>query len=178
MKKWMYVVIGVVVVVGVVLAVRLAPERPPVENGIPDGVNGVPDNGVPDIETATSLHFSVEWTNDETGEWTYMGKNMGTEDMKLRFEGTLDDVEEGLIINGELRKMWSLQDGVWFDEGVEDEYWDMFWDMLAAPFEAYVAELYDWTHGDWTYTEPHTGYSVRIYNIQVNPDLSDALFEP
>jgi hypothetical protein len=183
MKKWMYVVIGVVVVVGVVLAVRFAPERSPVENGIPDGGNGVPDNGVPDngapdIATATSLQFSVEWANDETGELTYSGKDMGTEDMKLRCEGTLDGVEEGFIINGELRKIWSLQDGVWRDEGIEDEYWDTFWDMFVTPFEAYAAELYDWTHGDWTYTEPYMGYSVRIYNIQVNPDLSDALFAP
>jgi hypothetical protein len=188
MKKWMYIVIGVVVVVGVILAVRLAPERSPVENGIPDGVSSVPDNdvpdngvadiGVPDIATATSLHFSVEWTNDETVEWTYMSKNMGTEDMKLRWEGTVDGTEEGFIINGELRKIWSLQDGVWVDEGIEDEYWDMFWGTWTTPFEGYVDELYDWTQGDWSYTEPATGYSVRIYNIQVNPDLSDALFEP
>jgi len=198
MKKWMYVAIGVVVVVGIVLAVRLAPERPPVENGIPDVVNGVPDNGVPDngvpdngvpdngvpdngvqdIATATSLRFNVGWTNYETVEWIYMSKNMGTEDMKLRYEGTVDGIEEGFIMNGELRKMWSLQDGVWSDAGIEEEYWDMMWAMWASSFDVYVGHLYDWTHGDWTFTDPATEYSIRIYNIQVNPNLSDAQFEP
>lgn len=64
----MYVAIGIVVVVGVVLAVRLAPERPPVENDVPDIVNDVPDavNDVPDLEpgqiTAINGKLNPDWT--------------------------------------------------------------------------------------------------------------------
>ncbi|MFO7773843.1 MAG: hypothetical protein R6V59_07940 [Dehalococcoidia bacterium] len=190
MKKWMYVVIGVVVVVAVVLAVRLAPERPLVENDVNDVVNDVPDNGipdndvpdndvpdndVPDIATATSLHFTVEWTNDEKMVWTYMAKDIGTENLKLRIEMT-NGYDMAYVVNGELREVWVVSEGEWV--AMPDAQWDEWWDEHRADLHAHISELHDWTHGDWTYTEPITGYSVRIYNIQVDPHISDALFEP
>jgi len=73
-------------------------------------------------------------------------------------------------VNGELRRVWELQDGTWVEEHIPDEVWGMF--------EAHRTQLLGWTHGDWTYTDPETGYSVRIYDVQVDPSLADALFEP
>ncbi len=148
-----------------------------IDNGVDNGVENGVDNDVPDVEGATSLQFTVEWSNGESGSWTYMAKDMGTEDLKLRFEGVFEGVEEGFIVNGELRTMWALEDGVWVDQEIPAEYWDMYWDMWAAPFEAYVGELYGWTGGEWGYTDPYTGLQVRIYDVAVNPDLPDALFE-
>jgi|GEM_PF-1372618 len=155
------------------------PDNGDPDNDIPDNdVPDVPDNDFPDVAGATSIRYTVEWANDVTGTWTYTGKDMGTADMKFRWEGTVDGVTDGFIINGELRKIWSLENGEWVDQDIPPEYWHMFWESIAAPFEEYTTQLYDWTHGDWTYTDPHTGYSVRIHNIQVNPDLPDALFRP
>lgn len=195
MKKWMYVAIGVVVVVGVVLAVRfLAPESPPVANDVPgpngnvvdNGVDGDADNdvdnGVPGVETATSMWFSVEWTNDETGAITYMAKDIGTEDFKLRGDGWEEGLEMGVIINGELGQMWYLEEDDWIGIGIPvehwGEYWGEYWEGYVTMFNDYITGLHGWTHGDWTYTDPEEGYSVRVYDIEVNPDLDDALFEP
>ena len=189
MKKWMYVVIAIVVVVGVVLAVRLASERPLVENdvndvandvvndvpdnGVPD--NDVPDNDVPDVAGATSIRYTVEWTNDERMVWEHWAKDIGTEKLKIRI-GMTNGYDMMYVVNGDLRKVWMVSDGEWI--AMPDEQWDEWWDEHRADLETHIGELHEWTHGDWTYTEPYTGYSVRIQNIQVNPDLPDALFQP
>jgi hypothetical protein len=197
MQKWMYAVIAIVAVVavlGVILGVRyLAPDRPPVDNGGPvqngESINGAPDNGengapdgngngVPDVGAATSLQFSVDLTNGETGQFTWLAKNIGADDFRLRLEWRWDEFEEGIIIDGQLHRIWHLEEGAWIEEDMVAEYWDVYWDLLMVPFERYVMALRDWTHGDWTYTDPVEGYLVRIYDITVNPELDDALFEP
>lgn len=184
MQKWMYVVIGIVAavaVVGVVLGVRyLGPERPPVENGVPpqngDVVNGVDDNDVPDVAAATSLRFSMEFTNGEIGDFTWLAKNIGTEEFKLRIEGLLYGFEIGYIVNGELQRAWELRDDEWID--MPSEAWDEVWDGFVTELDVVISELDEGTHGDWTYTDPDEGYLVRIYDIEIDPDLDDALFEP
>jgi len=86
MKKWMYVAIGVVLVVGVALGAHfLASERGSVDNDVP-GPNGDVVDGVPDVATATSMLFSVEVTNNETAVYTYMAEDIGTDNLKLRVE--------------------------------------------------------------------------------------------
>ena len=194
MKKGMYVALGIVLSLSLVLTFGCGESEPtPIENDVPDVEvgndvpdpevgNDVPDpevgNDVPDVAAATSMQYTVEWTNGETGEWTWMAKDMGTENLKLRWEGSVDGSEEGMIINGELRKIWTLTDGAWIEEDIPHGYWDMVWRGFAAPFEAHTTQLHDWTHGDWTYADPDTGFHVRIHSIQVNPDFPDSLFEP
>ena len=198
MKKWMYVVTGVVVVaavMAVILGVRfLALERPAVENDVPGPNGNVVDNGadsdvdngvddVPDVAAATSIRFSVEWTalDDEAVACTHMAKDIGTEDFKLRIDGQVDSFEAGTItvgtiINGELGQAWMFQNGEWVEIPVE--YWGGYWEGAVTELDAYIAELQGWTHGDWTFAHPDYGYQIRIYDIDVGPDLDDALFEP
>ena len=191
MKKWMYVVTGIVVVavvMAVILGVRfLAPERPAVENGVPGPNGNVVDNGadsdvdngvddVPDVATATSIQFKGEWTNDETVTFTYVAKDIGTEDFKSRMDGWAEGLEVGIIINGELGQAWSFQDGEWVE--IPDERWDDYWEAALSELDLYISELQEWTHGDCTFTHPDYSYQVRIYDIEVEPDLADGLFEP
>ena len=192
MKRWMYVVTGIVVVaavMAVILGVRfLAPERPAVENHVPgqngnvvhNGVDGnadnAVDNGVPGVETATSIQLEVEWTNDETVALTYRAKDIGTENFKSRMDGLAEGLEVGIIINGELGRAWSFQDGEWVE--IPDERWDDYWEAALSELDLYISELQGWTHGDCTFTHPDYRYQVRIYDVEVNPDLPGTLFEP
>ena len=162
MKKALSLAMGVVVVLGLVLAGGCD------ENGTDD---------TPNVGAATSMRFSVEWTNGHSEQWTYTAKDIGTEDFKLRWEGTSNGDEDGLIMNSELRRLWFLEDGQWVEEDVPDGFWELFTETYRIAFEAYMTALEDWTDGDWSYTDPGTGGQVRIYDIEIDPDLSDTLFE-
>ncbi|MFP3897741.1 MAG: hypothetical protein ACLFVD_00285 [Dehalococcoidia bacterium] len=188
MQKWMYAVIAIAIVVGVVgmvMMVRLlTQERPPVENGMPpqngNAVNGVPDNGengVPDVATATSLRFKMELTNGEMGEFTWTARNIGTDGFQLKIEGTLYGYDIGYIVNGELEQIWQLEGGEWIAKDRGDEDWDEVWDGFVSELDVVRNELYQWTGGNCTYVDPNEGYKVRIYDIEVNPDLSGERFE-
>ncbi len=183
MKKWMYVVTGVVVVaavMAVILGVRfLAPERPAVENGVPASNGDVVDNGVdgiPDVAAATSIRFSVERTNAEKAEYTYSAKDIGTQDFRSRIDGQAEGLEVRIIINGELRQAWVFQDAKWVE--VPDQSWNDYWEGALSELDLYICELEGCTNGDCIFAHPEHGYQVRIYDIEVDPDLSDALFKP
>ena len=191
MKRWMYVVTGIVVVavvMAVILGVRfLAPERPAVENHVPgpngnvvdNGANSDVDNGVddvPDVAAATSIRLCVERTNDEKAEYTYVAKDIGTGDFKSRIDGQAEGLEVRIIINGELGQAWIFQNGEWVM--IPDEPWDDYWGAALAELDLYISELHGWTGGDCIFTHPEHGYQVKIYDVEVNPDLPDTLFEP
>jgi len=188
MQKWMYVTIGVVVVGLVILGVRsLAPGRLTVDNGVPapngNAANGVRDDDDSDGRSgapATSLEFSVDWTNDETTRWKFAAKDIGEADFKLRVdwsvEGGVHPFEEGVIIDAGLRELWHLQDGQWIAQPAE--LWESYWGtFVTALFDVYSAELYARGYQGWTY-EDVSGHSVRVHGIQVNPHLPDSLFKP
>jgi len=169
MKKTFGLLLGLVLMLSLVAAVGCSDDP---NDEIP---NDVPNDS--DVAGATSLQYSVEWSNDATGDFTFMAKDIGTEDAKLKWEGTTDGVEEGTIINGELKSIWVLEDGAWVELDVPDFMWDDVWDDLWRMFETHRTHLLEWTDGDWTYTDA-AGNSVRIYDVQVDPTLADALFEP
>ena len=78
------------------------------------------------------------------------------------------------IINGALEKVWAYSDGEWIELS---EFFPTYWDTWNSAWQGYRTNLLDWTgYGDWTYTTPN-GDSVRIYNISINPSLSDSLFQ-
>ena len=156
MKKWMYVAIAVVVVVGVALAVYFV------------------QSDVPSVETATSMLFSVEVTNNETAVYTYMAEDIGTHHLKLRVEWWGEGFKHGVILNGELGQASYLENDNWVE--LPQKEWDAVWHAFVTEFEMHRSELYEWREGDWTYTDPDFGYLFRIYDIEVDPELDDALF--
>ena len=158
MKKWMYVAIGVVVVVGVALAVYFV------------------QGDVPSVETTTSMVFSVEATNNETAVYTYTAEDIGTEHLKLRVEWWGEGFAHGVIIDAELRQVWYLENDDWLEMPQEEQ--GQVVGMFVREFEKHRGELYRWRGGDWTYTDPEFGYSFRFYDIEVDSGLDDALFVP
>ncbi len=169
MRKNIYVMAILLLCLG--LALSGCAEEDGDENG-----NG---NAADDIEEASSLKFTVEGTTAEGdhGILTWSAKDIGTEAMKMRAEGTSNGEEFGYILNGVTKTIYALEDGVWEKHEFGDDYWDMMWDSYETMFQSYHTALTGWTGGEYTYTDGE-GNQARIYEIQVNPSLDDSLFNP
>ena len=129
-----------------------------------------------DIETATSLSFKVDTTVMGTEyTMTFKGKDIQSTNTKFRIDATIAGEEFKLIIyTGEENAwMWMSATG-WQDIS---ETMQPYLEQYQTQFDAYKEELSDWTGGDYTYTDPTTGATVRIYDVVLNPDLPDTLFQ-
>ena len=129
-----------------------------------------------DIETATSLSFKVDTTVMGTEyTMTFKGKDIQSTNTKFRIDGTAAGEEFKLIIyTGEENAwMWMSATG-WRDISATMQ---PYLEQYQTQFDAYKEELSDWTGGDYTYTDPTTGATVRIYDVVLNPDLPDTLFQ-
>jgi hypothetical protein len=137
------------------------------------------------LESATSLAFKVDVTAEETtGTIIFKMKDIGTDDMKVRMDVTAlvngTTQETSMIVNGELRKAWMYENGVWTD--MSDNVSEALWDTLSEPLvyenvlSSFGVNLSGWTGGDYTYTDPTTGYSFRVHDFELNPVLEDSLF--
>jgi hypothetical protein len=73
--------------------------------------------------------------------------------------------------SSELRKTQMYSGGQWID--LSSTY-STQWDQWSQSFAGYKESLSGWTGG--TYTSPDG--TVTISDIQVNPDLSNSLFQP
>jgi hypothetical protein len=127
---------------------------------------------------ATSLTCTVDVTSENfSGTMMLKAKNIGTDELKIREEGTIQYMGTTqdiiYIINGEQRKAWMCTDGQWMDVSAS---FSTYWDELSGSFNESMGQMSGWTGGDITYTEPTTGYSYRIYDIVLNPVLDDSLF--
>lgn len=126
------------------------------------------------IGGATSLDFKVDTTNGVTMTCRFRAREIGTGNMDIRVDCTSAENTVVYILSGSQGKAWTKMDGEW----MEIPYFDVIWQNYINQMDQYMDELSGWTIGDWTYTDPATGASVRIYDIQVNPSLPDSLFQP
>jgi outer membrane lipoprotein-sorting protein len=129
-----------------------------------------------DIETATSLSFKVDTTVMGTEyTMTFKGKDIQSPNTKFRIDGTIVDEEFKLIIYTGEEKAWMWMSATgWQDVSATMQ---PYLEQYLTQFDAYKEELSDWTGGDYTYTDPTTGATVRIYDVVINPDLPDTLFQ-
>jgi hypothetical protein len=147
------------------------------------GNGGTNDNGSGDgggtettVETASSLQFkvNVDPAESESITYEYMIKNAGTSTLMMRIEMESAGEEYIYIVNGAQEKVWTCSNGEWMEFS---ELYQSYWETWNTAWEGYRTSLLDWTgYGDWSYTTPN-GDSVRIYDISINPSLSDSLFQ-
>ncbi|MGD9130368.1 MAG: hypothetical protein PVH73_02180 [Candidatus Bathyarchaeota archaeon] len=147
------------------------------ENGATDNGNGENGGGTEvDVGGASSMQFkvSVDPADEESVTYEYMIKNAGTSSLMMRIEMESADEEFIYIINGAQEKVWICSDGEWMEIS---ELYQTYWETWNTAWQGYQTSLLDWTgFGDWSYTTAN-GDSVRIYDINVNPSLSDSLFQ-
>jgi len=122
------------------------------------------------IGSATSLSFKVDSTmGGYSLSYTFKAKNIGSEHLKLRIDGTAMDQSVVYIVNGETQQAWMSSGDQWTD--LSSTY-STQWSTWSQSFGSYQESLSGWTGG--TYTSPDG--SVTISDIQVNPTLDDSLF--
>jgi hypothetical protein len=155
------VIIVVAVVVGVILATR-------------GGGGGGSTGG--NVAGASSLQFSADVTAGGTlTTYTYSAKNIGTSNAMLRIEWTGTEGNTIYIINGAQKQAWLYENGQWNNLS---DYFTTYWTQWNSTFTGFKSNLIHWSgSGDYTYTDPNNGDTIRIYNISVNPSLADSLFE-
>jgi hypothetical protein len=126
------------------------------------------------IAEATSLQFKADTTiQGVSGTYTFKAKNIGTPNMMMRIEGAYQGQNVIMIINGAQQKLWACEGGQWMDLSTNYSQYENMW---TTTFQGYLTQLGMWTGGDWSYTDNYTGISIHLYNIVVNPSLSDSLF--
>jgi hypothetical protein len=131
----------------------------------------------PSVAGASSLQYSVSLSADTPsslrGTYTIYGKNIGTTYFMMRFESTDSGLPPIVIISGAEQKAWSYSSGKWTDISADYNSWYGTYDNI---WNGYVAYLAAWNGvGDYKYTLGNA--AVRIYDISVNPVLSDSLFQ-
>lgn len=163
------IVIIVVAIVGVAAYVLLTQNA-----GTPEETPTPTPTGTPDVAGASSLQYSVTYTEGatETAAYTYYGKNAGTDNFAMRIEYDDENGEGILIFNGATDEAWTYADGEWLDLS---DYFEAQFDTWETAWEGYVTGLSNWAGtGDHTYTSGDA--TVTISDIQVNPTLEDSLF--
>ncbi len=135
------------------------------------------------IAGASSIKFSVSYNSaasDADWGYTWSAKNLGTSNMMMRMEGTFSGASSSdnsnmiYIVNGAQQKAWMCSGDQWVD--LSEGYADL-WNTWNSTWEGYYEDFANWSGtGDYTYTSPVSGDSVRIYDVQINPQLNDSLF--
>lgn len=190
------ILIVIIVVAAVGGAIILMSPKGPSPTASPSGTSNPTNNpsytGIPTISTspgstgqpqsnlagASSLKYSVAITGSDIGlegTYTFWGKNAGTDNFMVRVEVTTPESPDKMIVivNGAQKKAWTYV-GSWIDvsEDFEDE-----WDSYNDQWQGYLDDLSAWSGtGDYTYT--YSGTTVRIFDISINPNLPDSLFQP
>ncbi len=135
----------------------------------------VPSSTALDVAGATSLKYSVTITGNGTElSYDFYGKNLGTNNFMMRIEGCTPSGVINYVFNGEQQKAWMLTDNQLTD--ISTSY-DTYYSTWYTLWVTYVNALkLGWTgNGDYSYGSQ--GTTVTIYDIYINPNLGDALFE-
>lgn len=178
--------IGAIVIIAVIVilvgVVVLANNMGTFSNTNPpsSGSSQTPDQSkTNDLAKASSLKISISFTQDSsTYGYTISAKNIGTQNMMMRVEGTVSRSSGNIIylLNGVQQKAWMYSDNQWVD--ISSQFSSQ-WDTWSGIWNGYFTDLDNWSGtGDYSYTSPSTGETTRIYDVQVNPELPDSLFAP
>ena len=130
------------------------------------------------IETATSLGFKVD-AYDETYAFTV--KNLGTSNIMLRTDETdAQGTAFVYLMNQAEETAWASIAGEWMDVSTDfNAYWSGDYSTLIGytALDGYMTELAaNWSGtGDYDYTSGDD--AIHIYDIIVNPEPADSLFE-
>ena len=154
----------------VVLVVVLAGTAP----GDVLGPNPGGDIWGPDEVSSLQCDF-VSTSPFETVWGTIYMENIWTPNLKVRDERTTTGQDVITIINGETQEVWIYSEGTWTDmSSMFNSYWSEY-ELLAHTYTI-VAVSGLTGSGDYTFTDPTSGATVTLSNIQINPSLDDSLF--
>lgn len=153
-------------------------------DGSDDGGNG-PTNGGEGLvwSDISSLDFEYE-TVDEDGnivsEGSMMIKGIGTSQRKIKT--TNPGCEEGcyeiVIVNEEIEKAWVYRQDNWNSvENIPDTDYETFQKNTENIVNEIENMFSGWSKDENITIQNESGSTTRLYNIEVNVDFSNSLFE-
>ena len=128
------------------------------------------------VANASSLEFMANVTTQGSIVVTqaYYGKNIGTPNLVIRVDVLGGEAGNwSYILDTAQEKSWSSTNYGAYASSNYTANW-AFW---GTAWTGFVTNLKNWSGtGDYSYTSSK-GYPVTIYDIQVNPKLSESLFQ-
>ena len=138
--------------------------------------NKSPENTQPvNVANATSLEFKANVTiQGVTTNLAFYGANIGTSNLKLRVDILGGEAGNwSYIIDKGQQKSWnSTNNGPWGSSNFTAD-----WNFWGESWTNLVANLKNWNGtGDYSYASSNGDFH-KIYNITINSDLPDSLFQ-
>ena len=173
-SKTMYILVAALVIVIVVAGVGIYLFM---GTGGGGGGGGGETQDTYTVTNATSLQFEANVTSQGatiTYEWA--GTNLNLTNVMLRIDLLGGEVGNySYILNAGNQTAWTAVNGEWTD--ISSDF-NAQWNAWGTQWTGHVNALANWSGtGDYTYTATD-GSSITIYNIAINPTLSDSLFQP
>jgi hypothetical protein len=130
------------------------------------------------VDTATSIGFKV----DAYGEvYAFTAKNLETSSIMLRVDETdAQGTNFVYVLNQAEETAWASIAGDWVDVSADfDSYWSGENSAIIGytAFVNYKTELADNWSGTGNYDYTSGGDAISIYDIILNPEPADSLFE-
>jgi hypothetical protein len=130
------------------------------------------------IETATSIGFKVDGYGES---YAFTAKNLGTSNVLLRVDETDSEGTSFVyVLNQAEETIWLNYAGAWMDYSTDfDAYWSGANSGYIGytAFDGYMTELAANWSGSGSYDYTDGGETIHIYDIIVNPEPADSLFE-
>jgi len=172
-------VLVVALIVGAYVLMNQNPNTQPNNNASPTSspTSSSPNPTNPTLDV-TSFRYKMSLTNPSQPEadmfYTYSFKNIGTSNMMYRIDVTMSEGTSTTIVNGAQQKAWMIYD----DEIMDLSYaFTDHWNDLLNDWGDIQNDFADWPGTqEWVYTVQ--GTTARLYDVEANPSLSDALFQP
>jgi hypothetical protein len=176
-KNTMYILVAVLIIVIVIAGVVIYMY---VGTGGGGGGGGETPTTVYTMGNATSLQYTVNLTtaSAEPGIYMFAGKGLGTAEIWLRVDAN-PDVSVGTtystIMYAGNQTSWTNATGTWEVSDFATD-WGTTW---SPSWSSYIDHNASWMTGDGdiSYSDS-SGNDILIYNIAINPTLSDSLFTP
>ncbi|GAG34841.1 unnamed protein product, partial [marine sediment metagenome] len=130
------------------------------------------------IISATSLEFKVDFTvaTGQPVDVHFWAKNIGSPDVKIRVDGSVGSTDMDVIVDVGTGATWMRDTGSSWGSPKPPHNSELLIQSHLDMLEQYQERLSDWVEGDHYFTAE--GATIRIYDIEVNPDLPDSLFLP
>ena len=137
------------------------------------GGGGGPGGG---IAAVTSVDMKIDVTSQgQPMTMRFRAKNLDTPDyIKFRVDGTMGQ-EFVMVVDAGADTVHMYGAGQWMDLS---ENFQAYFSQFQPMFAVCENQLSGWTGGELTLTDPTTGEPVRFYDIVLNPELPDSLFQP
>ncbi len=147
---------------------------------------------VVDMISVASIDFKTEATGQIyenffiTTESRTRMKNIGTDSLKIRTDVVENRsawsfvIENSMIINLADNEFWSWRPSADWQEVSWQDYADYYMDYStqAGNQVAIILNQPAISSEEIVYEDNQSGMTVRIYDIQLNPTLSDSVFQP